>query len=303
MNKILLVLKNELITVVTRRSFLLTLILVPLVPAVILTVVSSMNKDTSDAIGQIFGGTPAQVAEGYFDQAGLIQGFPEGVPAGRFVGYASEDQARADLKSGKITGLYIVPADYLETGKITYVRADYNPLSGLDQSRVFRDVLQYNLLGKDGDLAQRLNQPLQLEKVSLSPGPQRDQGSMLTFFLPYGVTMIFYIVILSASGLMLSSITTEKQNRVIEILMVSVTPIQMLTGKIIGLGLAGLLQTVVWSGAGLVTAAPLRADFQPPRGIPAPGIDPGLGCRLLYPRIRRLCQPDGRGRRAGPELA
>jgi ABC-2 type transport system permease protein len=73
---------------------------------------------------------------------------------------------------------------------------------------------------------------------------------MLTFFLPYIVTMIFYIIILSSSSLMLSSMNTEKESKVLEILMTSIEPRQMLTGKIIALGIAGLLQTVVWSGTG-----------------------------------------------------
>jgi ABC-2 type transport system permease protein len=64
------------------------------------------------------------------------------------------------------------------------------------------------------------------------------------------VTFLFYIVILTASSLLLNSITNEKQNRMMEILMTSITPLQMLTGKIIALGLVGLLQTIVWSGAG-----------------------------------------------------
>jgi ABC-2 type transport system permease protein len=49
---------------------------------------------------------------------------------------------------------------------------------------------------------------------------------------------------------MLNSVTTEKQNRVMEMLIVSITPVQMLTGKIIALGLVGLFQTIVWTGAG-----------------------------------------------------
>ena len=60
----------------------------------------------------------------------------------------------------------------------------------------------------------------------------------------------FYIVILTSASLLLNSISSEKQNRMMEILMTSVTPSQMLTGKIIALGLVGLLQTIVWSGSG-----------------------------------------------------
>jgi len=51
---------------------------------------------------------------------------------------------------------------------------------------------------------------------------------------------------------MLNSITNEKTNRVIEILATSVKPQDLMTGKIIALGGVGLLQTLVWGGAGLL---------------------------------------------------
>jgi ABC-2 type transport system permease protein len=274
MNKILLIFKNELISVVTRRSFLLTLILVPLVPFLILTILGSIGKENAQAVGQIFSGpTPNQTAEGYIDQSGLIKKLPESIPSGLFIAYATVEQARSDLATGKIGGYYIVPPDYLATGKITNVRADFNPFSGTNQSGNFQFILQYNLLGQDEKLTQKLSNPLILKTVSLAATPQRDPNSMFTFFVPYIVTMIFYIVILTSSGLMLNSVTSEKTNRVMEILLVSVRPIQMLTGKIIALGLVGLLQTVVWSGAGLLlmrtngTALNLPPGFQLPTSI------------------------------------
>jgi ABC-2 type transport system permease protein len=94
--------------------------------------------------------------------------------------------------------------------------------------------------------------PINLEVVSLDNAPARDPGNMLTFFLPYIVTMLFYIMIIGTASLMLNSITAEKASRVLEILMTSITPTQMLSGKILALGLSGLLQTVVWSGSGLL---------------------------------------------------
>jgi len=100
------------------------------------------------------------------------------------------------------------------------------------------------------ELAYRVQDPLNVEEVSLSEAPQRSSSNPLTFFLPYIVTFLFYIVILTSSSLLLNNISGEKQNRMMEILMTSVTPSQMLTGKIIALGLVGLLQTVVWSGSG-----------------------------------------------------
>ncbi len=54
---------------------------------------------------------------------------------------------------------------------------------------------------------------------------------------------------------MLNSITNEKTNRVLEILMTSINPSQMLTGKIVALGLVGLMQTIIWSVSGFLLLA------------------------------------------------
>jgi ABC-2 type transport system permease protein len=64
--------------------------------------------------------------------------------------------------------------------------------------------------------------------------------------------MVYYVLILMSAGFMLSSLNKERENRALEILMVTVTPRQLLAGKIIGLGLVGLLVNLVWLG---ITAA------------------------------------------------
>jgi ABC-2 type transport system permease protein len=138
----------------------------------------------------------------------------------------------------------------MATGEVKYIRQDFNPLSGMDVSGYFNYVLNYNLVGGDAWLADRMGSPYVLDKETTGTTPARDENNPLSFFLPYAVTMLFYIMILASSSFMLNSVTSEKQNRVMEILMSSVTPMQMLTGKIIALGAVGLLQTLVWAGAG-----------------------------------------------------
>jgi ABC-2 type transport system permease protein len=93
---------------------------------------------------------------------------------------------------------------------------------------------------------------------------------MLTFFLPYAVTMLFYIIILSAASLLLSSVAKEKENRMMEILLVSVTPRQLLTGKIVALGLLGLTQTIVWVGTGRILLARSGTTFNLPIAFQLP---------------------------------
>ncbi len=146
-------------------------------------------------------------------------------------------------------------------------------MGGITQSGIINSLIAYNLVDGNVELSYRVQNPLNVKEIDLSNSVQREDSNMLTFFLPYAVTFLFYITILTSSSLLLNSISNEKQNRVLEILMTSVTPMQMLTGKIIALGLTGLLQTFIWSAAGLLLlrfsgkAFSLSSAFQLPASI------------------------------------
>lgn len=253
MKKTLLILKTELVNVVTRRSFLITLFLLPLVGAVILLIISAFQRSSganpSDLLQQLMAPEPASTLEGFIDHSGLVKAVPPGYES-QLMGFADESAAKKALENGTITAYYIIDPDYLETGNVIYVRPDFNPLGATVGSSPISALIAYALTDNNLQLAYRVQDPVNLTRVDLAPQQTRDQKNPLTFFLPYIVTFIFYGIILSSSTLMLNSVTNEKQNRVIEILMTSVKPIEILTGKIIALGIAGLLQTIVWTGSG-----------------------------------------------------
>jgi ABC-2 type transport system permease protein len=253
MRQTFLVLKHELVTTILRRSFLLTLILLPLGGFIITLIISALqNNEAGQNIAQIFSGPPpGQEIQGFVDPGGLIQSIPEAAQS-RLIEFDNPDQAADAMAVGKINAYYLISSDYIETGDVKYVRPDFNPLGGLEQTGLIESVLNENLLTGNPDLVARVRTPAILQVEYLTAQPQRDPSSALTFFLPCAVTFLFYIVIMSASSLLLSSITREKQNRVIEVLLTSIRPVEMLTGKIISLGLVGLLQTVVWGSAGLL---------------------------------------------------
>jgi ABC-2 type transport system permease protein len=93
----------------------------------------------------------------------------------------------------------------------------------------------------------------------------------MAFMLPYGVTLLFYFLIMGSSSLLLSNVSKEKENRVMETLLTSLTPTQLLTGKIIGLGLVGLLQTILWLGTGYALLNLSGTVFSLPFQIQLPG--------------------------------
>lgn len=257
MNKTLTILKTEFINTVSRRSFLLTLILVPLLPALILGGISLFGNNEAESspdIGGIFQ-PPAQspLPEGYVDQAGIITELPEWYSPESLIAFDTEDQAKEALLAGEISGYNVIPADILETGNVRFVNQDFNPLSSMENTSGIDNVIRYNLLGADDAKFYVYSDPVIVETVDLAPETvERDMNNPLSFYLPYGVTMLLYILIISSASLMMTSVAKEKENRVMEILISSVKPRQLLTGKILGLGLVGLLQTVIWLGSGFL---------------------------------------------------
>jgi len=255
MKKIWLIFKAEFINTFTRKSFLLTLILVPLVPALILGAISlfSGGESETEAPGLFQPPQESPLPDGYVDQAGIISNLPAWVDSSMLVPFDTADDAKNAVQSGEISGYYLIPLDYLETGSISYVTGDYRPFSDLEKSGMIDVIIRYNLLGADMRLFEAYNSPLRVEQVNLAPDEVvRDQSHPLAFYLPYGVTMLFYILIMTSASLMMNSVAKEKENRVMEIMMSSVDPKQMLAGKILGLGLVGLIQMVLWTGSALL---------------------------------------------------
>lgn len=257
MRRIMLVMRHEIVTTVTRKSFLFTAFGVPIISTLILFGVSLLNRNAPNVVNEVLG-SGDQVRDqklGYVDLSGIIKVVPPSASGDALQAFPAVTEARQALSDGKINGYYVISKDYLQTGEITLVEPDFNPLNAFDSNNTLpanriQYYLNFNLLSGDSQMADRVAQPMNLQTTLLEPGEQRDQDNPLTFFLPYAVTMIYYITILMSSSLLLNSVTKEKETRVVEILMSTITARQMLSGKIIGLGVVGLLQTVLWVGTG-----------------------------------------------------
>ncbi len=273
MNKVLLVLKNEITTLISRPSFWLALLGLPLVGGLIFAGVGAINKSASvtQTVNQVLSGSQDTRPEGYVDLSGIIHQIPESVPPGSFVSFSDEISGRQALAAGEISAFYIVPADYVQNGIITSIRPDLNPLAtSSGQSDLFTWVLQVNLAGGDILLANLVNGPLKVDDISLAAVAAPDENNPLAFWTPYIITLIFYMLIVGSATLLLSNISKEKENRVIEMLLTSVTPRQLLTGKILGLGIVGLGQTLFWFGTSYVLLNLSGRTFKLPSAIHLP---------------------------------
>lgn len=150
MKKTFSILKYEVITILTSRSFLLVSIGIPIFSALIFLVVSriSGSSSASSVVSQIFTAQQEmKKAEGYVDQAGIVKQLPEGYTPEQYIAFPDEASARSALKDGQIAAYYVVPADYVTKGQLIYIRPDFNPMSAAGKSSMFERLLEINLLG------------------------------------------------------------------------------------------------------------------------------------------------------------
>jgi ABC-2 type transport system permease protein len=278
MKKTLIVMLNEIRTTLGRKSFTLLALGLPLLVGAVALAIMLINRETASApattpTAEISQGD-SLTAEGYVDPGGLIQTLPDDVPSAALIPYPDAAAAQVALEAGEIKAYYIIAADYLESGDVTYVWPDFDPTSDSARANRIEWVLLVNLFHGDAETAAEVWRPLDVNWQQL-PSPQgSDVGdadeSWIALLLPNLMAFVLYMVVIIPSGVLVTAVTDEKKNRVMEVLMSSISPEQLMGGKILALGLLGLLQIGLWVG---ILWAVVRFGGQPlsiPPGFAVP---------------------------------
>lgn len=247
---------------VQNRGFLLISIGLPLFFIFLWVVTGGIGapteQQTRDALEEF---TQPNDVIGYVDEAGFIQRVPDFLPTDTFSAYETQAAADAALERGEIAAYYLVPVDYRETGAVQRISPQL-PLATPDQ-RLFSWLLTANVLpDADQQELSRLREPtgpVGPAYVSLTPEGE-SEGAAGFSMMPFVVTLAILMPLFTSGGYLFQSLTEEKSSRVMEILLVSLRPRQLLTGKLLGLGALTLVQYLIWAGVGLAAAAVAGVD-------------------------------------------
>ncbi|AKB76796.1 ABC-type Na+ efflux pump, permease component [Methanosarcina horonobensis HB-1 = JCM 15518] len=254
--KTFIVARYEFLKTIRRKEFLFMTFAFPLFLAAIAIVPSLLATTTSAEDQRV----------GYIDMTGSFD-FPESLtsegfsvgPLGakastiEFIEYEESSEAREDMQSGKISSYLIVPEDFLETGVTElYTSGKGASVPGFELSGELSNIAIDSLLkdNVDESVLQRVKNPINLKMYNVGDnGEFSEQGieEILTDFgLPFLTAFLLFFSIFSSSGYLLRGVAEEKENRIMEVLLSSATPTELLTGKVIGLGAVGLVQIVIW---------------------------------------------------------
>ena len=187
---------------------------------------------------------------GYVDYSGLLAD-PVSAPAPEppdrpvpILPFETEAAARSALDAGQIQAYYVLPADYLSTGRLSVVHLGALKSPARTQ---FYDFLTANLLrSTDPLIANRLVKGAEI--IVQSPDGSRSISSANWFnvFLPMVAGIAFIIAMFSTGGYLMQAVVEEKENRTMEVIITSVSPNQFMAGKIIGDIAIGLTQIFLW---------------------------------------------------------
>lgn len=233
-----------------RKGYLFTTFGIPLLLFVVMFGYNALNSQQEPAsmeetMSQIFDFQAIRRA-GFVDQAQIIPEVPTGMQ-GRMQQYPDAASALAALLAREIDVYYVIAEDYLETGDIE-VHMPVLSLSLVNTAPI--EQLIYTTLGGNLDmtLLARLRTPLTFSEYNLTrsvDGSNRDSD----FLMVYIFTITFLLGIFLTNGYLMQSVIEEKENRLVEILITSVRPGDLLAGKILAMGILGMLQIAIWIGA------------------------------------------------------
>jgi len=300
MKKILAVIKREYIQIVRTKGFIIGTILGPvfmLALIVVPIIVSSASVEKQETIGvvdltnEIFMELDDKLDHKDYR---LKDGFRRYVLE-KFEPSPGVEEVRNELREKvlrkEISAYIYIPEDVLEIGpaesaakdsvpeevKAEYVSehtTDFEELRTLN--RALNNVVIEKRLKREG--LDPLKVAQYIKRVDLQPikitkkGEEKDTAG--TFMISYFLALIIYMAILIYGQVIMRGVIEEKSSRVVEVVLSSLKPFQLMMGKILGIGAVGLTQFSIWTlfgiGASVYSTSfiPAGADFAMP-SIPA----------------------------------
>ena len=244
MNHLSLIIKREYLTKIKNKSFIIMTFLSPLIMIALISVVaylSQLNNDKKRTISIL-------------DESGLFsETFKNtGNTTYNYISNSTVREAKAFVKEKEQYGLLYISNGDLETvSKSVRFYSEDSPsltiMSGLE-NKIERKLREEKLISNGLDIKQiensRVNVSVAQESFEGQKSSKIDNILKLAFGGIAGYLLFMFIIIYG--NMIMRSVIEEKTSRIIEVIISSVKPIQLMMGKIIGTSLAGVTQFAIW---------------------------------------------------------
>lgn len=266
MNKTLLILKNEYLKRVKKKSFIILTLLVPFLFAGMfaLIIILSINNDKEERTIAVF------------DESALFLGElkDEGYTKYHFIPKEEYETLKNNLKGSEFYALLYIPQNIYSTNTAQLISHKQLPMDLNEDiqrklSRFIENDKRQKVIAETqiADLEERLAATktwvdLNTLKVS-ETGEAKKSSSTIAFITSYAMGFIIYFFVFMYGSMVMRSVMEEKKSRIIEVIISSVKPYELMAGKIIGTALVGLTQVAIWVVLGIVALTVVQGFFTP----------------------------------------
>ncbi len=241
MNKTRLIFRHEFLHAIKRKGFIILTLIVPVLALIGIGVFQLVSTDEPPLV--------ETVTIGYVDEAG---GFDQYTTQGyvELIRFDTPGDATAVLINGDVAEYFVIPSDYLSTGVINRYTLERQLETPPVISTAIKNFLTSNMLADKvpPETVYRIEAPLNLVTTRLTETGEvaTEQGGYGNVMIPFIFGLLLALSLQASTVYLVQGLGDEKENRLIEVLLSSVSARQLLTGKVLGLGAAGLVQVVVW---------------------------------------------------------
>lgn len=243
MNKIWLVVKREYLTRVKKKSFIVMTILTPILMAGLvigLVAIQMSDQGQTKTIGVI-------------DESGLfINKFEDTEVINYRYLNKSLDQGKSDY--GKDTNdalLYIPKLDIYNPSGIQLYE-DRNPHFGITakiENTLEKEIrnLKIREAGISEEVIKELNTRVDISTINLTETGEKSSSAEMTVGTAYVSSLLIYFFLFLYGVQVMKGVMEEKSNRIVEVVISSIKPFQLMMGKILGIAAVGLTQFMLWA--------------------------------------------------------
>lgn len=241
MNIILTIIKREYLVRVRKKSFIVMTLLAPLLMAAFY-----------GAIGWAAVGSISQKKVAIVDQNGQFKGqFKDNDETAYVYPTESLAKAKASLANKGYDALVVIPANVIEQPKTVQIFSNKSVSLSMQsniESAISKRIerIKLSAAGITQQVIEDAKVNVDATTINLSDQGEKNTNSIITTVIGGFCAFLIYLSVFIYGAQVMRGVLEEKTNRIIEVIISSVKPFQLMMGKIVGVGLVGLTQFLLW---------------------------------------------------------
>lgn len=259
MSQTLKIISWEFINRVRTKLFLITTFILPFLMGGLMflpSLLMDLEPENETIIGLVYDDDMDLLMKRFKERCDANFLTQDGLSQFRFINLNSPEAASDSLLKKGIDGFMMVPNSVVDSGKVSYYSQSLSNLKIYTTLRrtLSQLVIEQRMLNEkiDISLVSKLSRKIEFETYEINDKGETSEGDELaSFVIPYLFLMILFMTVFMSGQLLLRSVIEERTSRTIEILLSTVTANQIMKGKILGLGLLGMVQMIFYLIVGL----------------------------------------------------